>query len=130
MVTSAPNAAHTQSSSSLVTETLISFSQAAGMFPPFRRERPVSPSCIWRWFRHGVRLANGEVVRLEAVKVAGRHLTTKEAVRRFVAAQQIDGLATVDRATQPPSVRRSPIQRQKDSERALERLKTHRRMGS
>lgn len=107
----------------LVTEKLISFAQAAAMFPPFRRGRPVSPSCVWRWFRHGVRLGNKQVVRLEAVRLAGRHLTSVEAVHRFVIAQQIGESALPDRPEDTPTGARLPARRERDSERAFEQLK-------
>ena len=107
----------------LLTEKFVSLSQAASMFPPYRRGRPVSPSCLWRWVRHGVRLHNGQVVRLEAVKVAGRHLTTVEAVRRFIGAQQIDEPAPSIRVAQPVTKERTTARRQQESERAFERLK-------
>lgn len=110
----------------LVTETLLSFSQAAAMFPPFRRGRPVSPSCVWRWFRYGVRISNERVVRLEAVKVAGRHLTTVEAVHRFIASQQIHESPVPNCPVKNSRASRSPAQRQRDSERALEQLKRRR----
>ena len=123
MVPSLSVASGSQLPNDVVSEKLISFAQAAAMFPSSRRDRPVSPSCIWRWFRHGVRLANGQVVRLEAVKVAGRHLTSVEAVRRFVASQQIDDAAVPDRPTENRPTSRSPARRQRDSERALEKVK-------
>jgi hypothetical protein len=40
--------------------------------PSARQGRPVSLACVARWVRHGVRLSNGDVVRLEAARLAGR----------------------------------------------------------
>jgi hypothetical protein len=72
-----------------LTEQVVSLAQAAKLFPPARRGRPVTPNAIWRWVSHGVRLEDGRTVRLGAVRVAGRWLTSKEAIVRFVAAQQL-----------------------------------------
>ena len=77
-----------QLSIDILKERMISLAQAAKLFPPARRGRPVTPNAIWRWVSTGVRLASGTVVRLEAVKVSGRWLTSEEAVVRFIAAQQ------------------------------------------
>ena len=75
-------------SNPLFQEIWISLSQAATLLPPSRKGRPVSASCVWRWFRKGVKLADGQVVKLEALKVVNRYITSADAVRRFIAAQQ------------------------------------------
>jgi hypothetical protein len=89
----------------LVRERWISLSQAAKLFPPARRGRPVSASCVWRWFREGVRTADGRRVHLEALRVVNRYVTSDEAVRRFILAQQPGSLA----GTSEPAVR--PVSR-------------------
>ncbi len=45
----------------------------------------ISPKTAIRWSLHG---AHG--VRLETIRVGGRRLTSRAAIRRFVAAQQYD----------------------------------------
>jgi hypothetical protein len=90
-------------------------SQASRRFPSARQDRPVSPSCVWRWIFKGVRLPDGRIVRLEAARLAGRWLTSGPAIERFLAAQT----PTVDAPTAPP---RSPAQRRKASERAAAEL--------
>jgi hypothetical protein len=80
----------------LASESLISFAQAARLFPPFRAGRGVSPSTVWRWQRVGVRLSNGRRIRLDAVRCGGRWLTSLEAVQRFIAAQTPDLPTTAD----------------------------------
>ncbi len=55
----------------------------------------VSPKTALRWALHG---AHG--VRLETIRVGGRRLTSRAAIRRFVAAQQRDAApeaSTLDR---------------------------------
>src|SRR5947199_11732 len=76
--------------SPLLNERLISLSQAARMVPSSRQGRPVSPSCVWRWHRFGVKTTDGRIVRLEALRLVNRLVTTEEALRRFIAAQQRD----------------------------------------
>src|SRR4051794_22312667 len=62
----------------------LSMSQAARRFPSYRQDRPVNASTIWRWIVDGVRLPDGSRVRLEAVRVSGRWLTSVQALARFV----------------------------------------------
>jgi hypothetical protein len=109
----------------LWTEEWISFAQAAKLFPPYRRGRPVSPSCVWRWFKTGVKTTDGRVVRLEALKLVNRHVTSADAIKRFMAAQQPPGEqeAALVPHTVPKGPRtRSPERRQRDSEKAAERI--------
>jgi hypothetical protein len=74
-------------------ETLLSMGQAARKFPPYRQNRPVNPSTIWRWICDGVKLRDGTVVRLEGVRCGDRWLTSQEAIARFIDAQtpNLDG---------------------------------------
>jgi hypothetical protein len=71
----------------LTRETLLSLAQAARRFPPYRANRPVNPSTIWRWCRQGVKVPGVGVVKLECVRLSGRWLTSEEAISRFVARQ-------------------------------------------
>jgi hypothetical protein len=75
-------------------ETTLTLNQAARLLPPSRRGRPVTLSCVLRWVLQGVRTPAG-TVRLEAVRLGGRWLTSLEALERFAAAQtpQVDGSA-------------------------------------
>jgi hypothetical protein len=67
----------------LQTEATLSLAAAARMIPSGRRGRPCNLSTIFRWIIDGVRLPSGEVVRLEAVRLGGRWLTSAEAIQRF-----------------------------------------------
>jgi hypothetical protein len=97
-------------------ETLTSFSQAARRLPPFREGRPVSASTLFRWATKGVRLSDGSTLRLEAIRIGGRWLTSTEALDRFVRRQTPDftGISTSDL--------RTPGQRNRASERAAAEL--------
>src|SRR5262245_5802633 len=70
----------------LSTESALSLTQAARLLPPGRGGRPVTLSCVLRWVLTGARGPSGERIRLEAVRVGGRWLTTREALQRFAEA--------------------------------------------
>lgn len=69
-------------------ETGLSLIQAAKLVPPTRQDKQVHVSTIVRWILHGVR-----GVRLEAVRVGGRWITSHEAIERFSAALTAEYLA-------------------------------------
>jgi len=73
-------------------ENPVSLSQAARRLPPFRSDRPVHPATIWRWITEGVRLRDGSRVRLEALRIGGRFVTTVEALDRFAKRQTPNAL--------------------------------------
>jgi hypothetical protein len=100
----------------LTNESLISLPEAARLLPAGRRGRPVSLSCILRWVLSGVRLPSGKAVRLEAVRLGGRWLTSREALQRFAEAQTP---RLEDNASEST---RSPRSRQRASERAAAEL--------
>jgi hypothetical protein len=105
----------------LENETTVSLSQVARRLPPGRRGRPVTISCILRWILDGVRLPSGEVVRLEAVRLGGRWLTTLEAVARF-ADRQTPKLTDAAAPVPSGAALRAPARRQRESERAADEL--------
>ncbi len=70
----------------LASESSLSLYQAARLLPPGRGDRPVTISCILRWILHGSRGPSGEMVKLEAVRLGSRWVTSREALQRFVEA--------------------------------------------
>jgi hypothetical protein len=94
----------------LKNESPISLSQAARMLPPGRRGRPVTLSCLLRWVIDGVKTPAGPV-RLEAIRLGGRWLTSIPALERFAARQT----PTLGGSGQTP---RTPGQRSRESARA------------
>jgi hypothetical protein len=66
-------------------EDQITLSQAARRLPKLRRDRPVSPSTLWRWYRHGVKAQDGTIVKLRVWRVGGQMLTSEAALREFIA---------------------------------------------
>jgi hypothetical protein len=98
----------------LQNENILSLAEAASRLPSFRRGRPVTASCVLRWVLDGVKTPGGKKVRLEAVRVGRRWLTSLEAMDRFAAAQT-PGL-------EPEPVPRSPAARRRAHERAEREL--------
>jgi hypothetical protein len=93
----------------LKSESIISLAQAARLLPPGRRGRPVTLSCVLRWILDGVKIPAGRV-RLEAIRIGGRWLTSIEAMERFAARQtpDLEGNSLVMR---PPGSQRRTAQR-------------------
>lgn len=74
----------------ILDEGPIGMTAAARLYGSFRNGRPTHPSTPTRHHLHGVRLPCGLIVRLEAVRMGGRLMTSKAAVARFIAAQQAE----------------------------------------
>lgn len=83
-------------------ETLVQFPDARSAFPGDRR---VSLATLHRWRLNGVR-----GVKLETVLIGGLRYTSKEAIIRFVAAQNADD--------KPAAATITPKQRQRQAEAA------------
>ena len=98
----------------LTTESTLSLTQAAKLLPPSRRGRPVSLGCFLRWVLDGMKTPQG-VIRLEAIRLGGRWLTSKEALQRFAE-------ALTPRLDCRPQTPRSGGRRQRESERAAKQL--------
>jgi len=100
----------------LTKEQILSLPQAARFLPSFRLGKPVNPATIWRWIADGVKLPDGSRVRLEAIRLGSRWLTSAEALQRFAAAQTPP---LTDEAGPPPH---TPTQRERAAERAAREL--------
>ena len=69
------------------TETVIGIGAGCREFPP----NGVADATMARFIQKGVKVkATGEVVKLETIKIGGRRYTSKEAIARFIAAQNAD----------------------------------------
>jgi hypothetical protein len=95
---------------SLLQEDLIGLAALAVQIRSHRRKGHVTAQAVWRWATAGVRLADGTILKLETVRLAGRFLTSYPAFLRFVGAQS----APVESTPLPAS--RTPQRRQRDSE--------------
>ncbi len=100
----------------ITTETMLSLPQAARRLPPGRGGRPVTLSCVLRWIFDGAPGPTGQRVRLEAVRIGGRWVTSEEALARFAARLT----PRLDAPT--PASPRSPGRRQRASQRAAAAL--------
>ncbi len=68
-------------------ETIITIGEACRAFPP----SGASDATMARWIQKGVKIkALGIFVKLETFKIGGRRLTSREAIARFIAAQNTD----------------------------------------
>jgi hypothetical protein len=68
-------------------EGLIGITEGAKYYGTFRGGKQTSPSTLVRHHNHGVKLDDDSVVRLQCIKIAGRLMTTKQAIARFIRAQ-------------------------------------------
>ena len=90
-------------------EELVHFLEAAKFFPG---RKPCIQS-LHRWRLNGVTGANGQKIKLETIKVSGLRYTSRQAIRRFIVAQN---------ATGEPAPQISPSQRRRQSEAARKAL--------
>lgn len=70
----------------ILNESLLTLHDAAQLLPSNRAGKRVNFATVWRWVLRGVRAGDGQLVRLDAARVGGRWLTSKEALERFAAA--------------------------------------------
>jgi hypothetical protein len=99
----------------LSAEAILSLRDAAKLIPPARQGRPVSFQCLLRWVLDGARGPDGQLVKLEGLRLGGRWLTSSQAIQRFAE-------ALTPHADNPSS--RTPRQRQCAAERAEKELQS------
>jgi hypothetical protein len=102
----------------LATEQKISLAVAAAETPPGRNGKKTHLSTILRWVLRGAKAPDGSRVRLEAVRLGGRWVTSREALQRF--AERLTPRVG-DEVPAPAS--RSHTRRRRESERAAADLK-------
>jgi hypothetical protein len=105
--------------SNLSLEAKVLLSVLAREIPSHRTDKGLHPQALWRWATHGVRCPDGRVVKLEVIRLAGRYYSSREALARFIEAQQ--DLPVV---AELPAPARTPTKRQRASEKAAEVLET------
>jgi hypothetical protein len=72
---------------------------------------------LLRWILTGAKSPSGELVKLEALRLGNRWITSCEALQRF--AERLTPSTNI----LPPATPRTPTARQRDSERAAKELK-------
>lgn len=97
----------------VLTERTLSFTEAAAACPTVAGRKP-GLRTVYAWCDTGV-LVGGRRLKLESARVGGRRVTSAEALERF--------LAAVSAGAEPAPVPVSPAARQRESEKAVERLK-------
>lgn len=100
----------------LTTETAIPLTQAAKLIPPGRSGRKTHLSTLLRWVEAGAAGPGGSRVRLEALRLGGRWVTSREAIQRFAEA------LTPALTAPSPSPSRTLKQRETDNVRAAREL--------
>src|SRR5262245_48065203 len=101
------------------TEQLYSLSVAITWAPPARRGRRQHISTWVRWILRGVRLPDGTLLRLPAVRIGSRWMVSREAWGRWIAAQT----PPLDDAPAPSSTP-TPTRRRAAAERAAAELES------
>lgn len=100
----------------LSNEATLSLPEAAKLIPVGRQGRPLNISTLLRWILSGAKAPDGEVVRLDAIRLGSRWITSKEALARF--SERLTPRMNAE--TQPKP--RTPTQRQHASRRAARAL--------
>jgi hypothetical protein len=96
----------------LTREQGIPLAAACSLVPPGRNGKRTHLSTILRWILKGAKTPTGERVRLEALRLGGRWVTTREAIQRFAE-------TLTPRLDAPPApALRTPTARAKAAERA------------
>jgi hypothetical protein len=107
--------------SEIVAGEALSMGEAGRIIPALRGQKRTDPATIWRWVNRGHKLPDGSILKLEAAKMAGRWLTSKSALARFM--ERITAASTPQSEnTTPPVQTRTATARQKSSERACAKL--------
>jgi hypothetical protein len=67
----------------LTAEKPLPLAAAAAVLPPGRNGRKCHLSTVLRWITDGVKAPDGSLVRLEALRLGSRWVTSREALQRF-----------------------------------------------
>jgi Protein of unknown function (DUF1580) len=100
----------------LTAEKPIPLAAAATLIPPARNGKKTHLSTILRWILRGSKAPDGTLVKLEAVRLGGRWLTSREALQRFSAK------LTPSTDAEAPAPPRTPAMQSRASSRAAAEL--------
>ena len=97
----------------LTVERLIPLADGAKFVPPARSGKITRFSTLLRWVLKGAKAPDGTLVKLEAVRLGGRWMTSRQALQRFAE-------ALTPRLSDAPAspLPRGPAARRRESERA------------
>lgn len=99
----------------IFSESPLSINEACQLLPRGRNSSRPHFATVYRWILDGVKAPDGQLVKLEAVRVGSKWVTSKEALARFIAALTPTGDAS-------PLPVRSPAKRRHADEKAAEAL--------
>lgn len=94
-------------------EPLIPLAEACRHIPPGRNGKATHLSTLLRWILKGAKAPDGTTVRLDAVRLGARWMTSRQALQRFA-----EKLTPKLDDTVPAPAPRTQRQRQRASERA------------
>jgi Protein of unknown function (DUF1580) len=97
-------------------EQPLALAVAVKLIPPGRNGKRCHLSTLLRWIMRGSKAPDGAIVRLEAIRLGGRWLTSREAIQRF--AEKL----TPHMGVEAPTPLRSKMARTHASERAAVEL--------
>jgi hypothetical protein len=101
----------------LTAEMALPLAEACRIVPPARSGKKTHLSTILRWILRGAKSPTGELVKLEALRIGNRWVTSREALQRF--AERLTPRLDERTAT----ALRTPTQRQRAADRAARELK-------
>jgi hypothetical protein len=107
----------------LTAETPIPLKDACRLVPPARQGKHTHLSTLLRWIIRGCRGPSGERVRLEAIRLGNRWVTSREALQRF--AERLTPRTGVSPTAPPYPAPRTPTARQRAADRAGLELERH-----
>jgi hypothetical protein len=102
----------------LTTEDPLPLAAAVKLVPPARMGKRTHFSTVLRWILTGCKAPDGTVVKLDAVRLGNRWMTSRQAIQRFALA------LTPRQNTEPALAPRSPGRRQRAHERAAKELES------
>jgi hypothetical protein len=100
----------------LISEKALPLAEACRIVPPARDGKKTHLSTILRWILRGAKSPTGEMVKLEALRIGSRWVTSREAIQRF--AERLT--PRLDGQTAPAP--HTPTQRQRAADRAAKEL--------
>ena len=103
----------------LTHESSITLAEACRLVPAARGAKKTHLSTLLRWILHGAKTPDGQTVRLEALRLGGKWVTSREALQRFA-----ERLTPKIDDTSPTPTPRSEAKRRRASERAAAKLET------
>jgi hypothetical protein len=87
----------------LLSEGLIPVGSLPSILPASRSGRPLARAAVWRWISKGLPGPDGMRVRLEAVRLGRRWMTSRQALARFMARTTRSADATRPPAASAPA---------------------------